>query len=127
MNYAEAKQYLLSKPAAIEDYPFGHDVLVPKVKSKMFATLSSHEGIGQMNLKCDPQQAIELRDLFPSVVPGYHMNKKHWNTIILDGSVPDNEIQRMIDHSYTLVVKGLKKSVREALELSFSPDKLYLA
>lgn len=125
LNYEGARAYLLARPAATEDYPFGPDVLVPKVKGKMFATLSLNDGIAHMNLKCDPNQAFELRDLFPSVLPGYHMNKKHWNTIILDQSIPDSEIERMIDHSYGLVVKKLKKSEREALELSYGKELLY--
>jgi len=114
----------------MEDYPFGVDVLVPKIKGKMFATLaygkmSAKDDIAQMNLKCDPNQAFELRDLFKAVIPGYHMNKKHWNTVILDGSIPQGEIERMIDHSYTLVVKKLKKIEREALELSYGKEVLY--
>ena len=125
MNYEDAKAYLLSKPEAVEDYPFGADVLVPKVKGKMFATLSFDKGTPYMNLKRDPNQAYELRDLFDAVKPGYHMNKRHWNTVILDGSIPDGEIMRMIDHSYTLVVKKLKKVEREALELSYGKSALY--
>ena len=126
MDYVEAQQYLLNKPDAREDYPFGPEVLVLKIKGKMFATLGIENGIGNMNLKCDPAHAQELRDLFDSVKPGYHMNKLHWNTIILDGSIPESEIERMIDHSYTLVVKKLKKSEREALELKHGKQNLYL-
>ena len=125
MDYESAKAYLLSKPAAVEDYPFGPDVLVPKVKGKMFATLSFNKDIAHMNLKCDPNHAFELRDLFDAVIPGYHMNKKHWNTVILDGSIPVGEIERMIDHSYGLVVKKLKKVERETLELSYGKEVLY--
>ena len=125
MNYDQAKDYLLNKPAVREDYPFGPDVMVPKIKGKMFATLGVEKGIGNMNLKCDPAQAQGLRDLFEAVKPGYHMNKLHWNTIILDGSIPQGEIERMIDHSYTLVVKKLKKVEREALELSYGKEALY--
>ncbi|NRB38866.1 MAG: MmcQ/YjbR family DNA-binding protein [Pseudomonadales bacterium] len=125
MNYASCKSYLLSKPEAREDYPFGADILVPKIKSKMFATLSVKDGVAQMNLKCDPQQALFLRDMFDAVIPGYHMNKKHWNTIILDGTVPIGEIERMIDHSYTLVVKSLKAAERKLLELQYGTQLLY--
>ncbi|KZY43878.1 MULTISPECIES: MmcQ/YjbR family DNA-binding protein [unclassified Oleiphilus] len=125
MNYETAKQYLLSKPEAREDYPFGPDVMVPKIKAKMFATLGVNDNIAQMNLKCDPNQANELRDLFEAVKPGYHMNKLHWNTIILDGSIPVGEIERMIDHSYKLVVKKLRKAERQALELSYGKEALY--
>lgn len=125
MDYQSAKNYLLAKPGAREDFPFGTDVLVSKVKGKMFATLSFNKNIANMNLKCDPNHAFELRDLFDSVIPGYHMNKKHWNTVILDDSIPDGEIERMIDHSYALVVKNLKKSERVALEQSFGKEALY--
>ena len=126
MNLNDAKQYLLAKPDAREDYPFGNDVLVPKIKGKMFATLGLRNGIAEMNLKCDPQQAHELRDIFEAVKPGYHMNKKHWNTVVLDGSIPQGEIERMIDHSYNLVVSKLKKTERLALELRYGKDKIYL-
>lgn len=125
MDIQQAKRYLLNKPDTREDYPFGPEVLVPKVKSKMFATLSAENGIGHMNLKCEPSQAQALRDLFSAVKPGYHMNKLHWNTIILDGSIPTGEIERMIDHSYALVVKKLKKAERLALELKYGEALLY--
>ena len=78
-----------------------------------------------MNLKCDPEQALALRDIFTAVVPGYHMNKAHWNTVILDGSIPRGEIERMIDHSYGLVVKGLPKAQRTALEIRHGSDAIY--
>ena len=125
MNYQQAKTYLLSKPAAKEDYPFGPDVLVPKVKGKMFATLGERNGSAAINLKCDPDQAFALRDIFDAVIPGYHMNKKHWNTVILNGTIPRGEIERMIDHSYGLVVKSLKKLERQALEALYGKEKLY--
>ena len=125
MDYDATKIYLLSKPDAREDYPFGAGIVVLKIKGKMFATLSYEQGIGHMNLKCEPGQAQELRDIFASVTEGYHMNKKHWNTIILDGSIPKGEIERMIDHSYTLVVQNLKKVERIALELSYGKEALY--
>ncbi|TNC81095.1 MAG: hypothetical protein C9356_10890 [Oleiphilus sp.] len=125
MDYNEAKAYLLSKPEAQEDYPFGADVMVPKVKGKMFATLAYNGDTANMNLKCEPHQAQELRDLFEAVQPGYHMNKRHWNTIVLDSSIPRGEIERMIDHSYGLVVKGLKRAERQALELSYGKAQLY--
>ncbi len=125
MDYDIAKNYLLGKPEVMEDYPFGKDILVPKIKSKMFATLAMNGELANMNLKCEPQQALFLRDMFDAVIPGYHMNKKHWNTIILDGSIPIGEIERMIDHSYTLVVKSLKASERKPLELRHGSEKLY--
>jgi len=119
------QNYLLKKPETELTYPFGADVEVYKVKGKMFATLAIGKmGKGDeqgnlhwwMNLKCDPDEALMLRDIFPSVIPGYHMNKKHWNTVSLNGSIPSDEIAEMIDMSYDLVVKGLKKADREKLE-----------
>ncbi|OZG73293.1 hypothetical protein BTA51_12520 [Hahella sp. CCB-MM4] len=125
MDFNSARQYLLNKPSAIEDFPFGPDVLVFKVEDKMFATLSQSGETAQMNLKCHPEQALALRDIFPAVIPGYHMNKKHWNTIILDGTIPIGEIERMIDHSYSLVVRSLTKAKRNALELRYGATVLY--
>jgi predicted DNA-binding protein (MmcQ/YjbR family) len=125
MDFEAAKAYLLDKPEVRPDYPFGPAVLVPKIKGSMFATLSMSEGVAHMNLKCDPVHAEELRDIFPSILPGHHMNKTHWNTLILDGSIPDGEVIRLIDHSYALVVKKLKKSERTALELIHSQEELY--
>ena len=116
MGYEHARSYFLSKPATLVDTPFGPDVLVFKVKGKMFATLAVQDGLARINLKCDPDEALALRDIFPSVSPGYHMNKKHWNTVLLDTSIPKGEIQRMIDNSFKLVVKGLRKLERIGLE-----------
>jgi len=138
MNYKKAEKYLLSKPESSLDYPFGMDVKVFKVKGKMFATLAlgkmgkgAGKGTNQseksqdwwMNLKCDPDEASALRDIFAAVIPGYHMNKRLWNTVILDGSIPSGEIERMIDNSFSLVVKGMKKSDREYLQLRVGVDK----
>ena len=125
MNYQQARDYLLSKPEAWEDYPFGPDVAVMKVKGKMFATLAEEDGSPRSNLKCDPLEAEMLRDIFQCVLPGYHMNKRHWNTVILDGDVPRGEIERMMDRSYGLVVKGLKKQEREALVLAYGQDAVF--
>ena len=124
MDYNKAEQYLLSKPETILDYPFGLEVKVFKVKGKMFATLAlgkMGKGDGQgnfdwwMNLKCDPDEASALRDIFAAVIPGYHMNKRLWNTIILDGSIPQGEIERMIDNSFMLVVDKLSKKVQQSI------------
>jgi predicted DNA-binding protein (MmcQ/YjbR family) len=95
--------HFLSKPGAEESMPFGPDVLVYKVAGKMFALAIPDDFPARINLKCDPERAIELRDRFPSILPGYHMNKKHWNTVLLDGGVPPALIREMIDHSYSLV------------------------
>jgi len=110
-------KYLRAKPEAVEDYPFGPDAQVFKILGKMFALVFHRAGKTCINLKCDPHQAIELRDVFSAVTPGYHMNKTHWNTVLLDGSIPDGEIERMIDHSYSLVVNTLKRAERAGLEL----------
>jgi predicted DNA-binding protein (MmcQ/YjbR family) len=125
MDYETVKAYLLNKPEAIEDYPFGPNILIAKIKGKMFASLTTNQGTTMMNLKCDPAHAQELRDVFDAVKPGYHMNKKHWNTLVLDGSLPDSELERLIDHSYTLVFKKLKKSERQAMEVNYGAALLY--
>ena len=115
MNLVNLKLYFKNKPGNTEDYPFGPDTLVYKVMGKMFALVGIDESPLRINLKCDPNEAIILRDMYESVIPGYHMNKEHWNTVILDGSIPEEEIHKMIDESYRLVVKFLKKSDREKL------------
>lgn len=125
MDYQAARDYLLSRPEAVEDFPFGPGVAVFKVKGRMFATLGVENTVARTNLKCDPDEAQALRDIFSGVLPGYHMNKKHWNTVLLDGSVPDGEIERMMDRSYGLVVKGLRKVEREALELAYGSGAIY--
>ena len=103
------RHYCLSKTAATESTPFGDDVLVFKVSGKMFAVAALDELPATANLKCDPDLALELRDRFEQVRPGYHMNKKHWNTVEIDSGIPDAELRRMVDHSYDLVVRGLPK------------------
>lgn len=125
MDKQELLTYLGDKPEAIDSFPFGPDVHVFKVKDKMFALLSEYQGRLSINLKSDPQDAIELRDLFDDVIPGYHMNKRHWNTVFVDGGVPTGEIQRQIDCSYALVVKGLVKIKREALVLAYGESVVY--
>lgn len=125
MNREAVRNYLLEKPEAWEDFPFYPDVAVMKIGRKMFATLSEQDGVARMNLKCDPNEAVILRDIFSAVVPGYHMNKRHWNTVILDGSIPRGEIERMIDNSYSLVVRGLPARERQALEIRHGRSKLY--
>ena len=126
MGEIEAEKYLLTKPEAWLDYPFGPDVKIFKVKKKMFATLafgtgkekgtgSKMEGYYCMNLKCDPEEAVMLRDIFSSIIPGYHMNRAQWNTIILDGSIPQGEIERMIDNSFRLVVSKMTKKDQQSI------------
>jgi predicted DNA-binding protein (MmcQ/YjbR family) len=125
MNFDDARVYLLQHPEAIEDFPFGPDVYVYKIGNKMFATLGSDDGVARMNLKCDPEEAMILRDVFDAVLPGYHMNKAHWNTVLLNGSIPRGEIERMIDRSYGLVVKSLKRAERVALEVRYGRSAIY--
>ena len=111
MNAENFRAYCLGKKAATEGSPFGPDNIVFKVKAKMFALLALDEVPPRVNLKCDPDLALELRDRYEQVEPGYHMNKKHWNTVVLDGVIPDAEIRKMIDHSYELVAKSLPKKL----------------
>ena len=125
MTYTQAQEYLLSLPDAVLDYPFGPEVAVFKIRNKMFATLVETDGEAYSNLKCDPQEALMLRDLFPEVAPGYHMNKKHWNTVHLRGELPQGEIERMMDNSYTLVVKRLPKKTRQSLEIHYGAQAIY--
>jgi len=103
MDIVILREYCLSKKNVTEGLPFGEDTLVFKVKGKIFA-LANLDGDLSVKLKCDPSYALELREKYRSVIPGYHMNKKHWNTILLDGSVPDKEVFSWIDHSYDLVI-----------------------
>ncbi len=129
MNLDEAEKYLTKKPESILSYPFDPDVSVFKVMNKMFGLISPNgRKISEyplLNLKCDPDQAQELRDVFEAVIPAYHMNKRHWNSVILDGSIPASEIERMIDHSYTLVVKGLRKAELKQLLQHYPENELF--
>jgi predicted DNA-binding protein (MmcQ/YjbR family) len=110
MDLASFREYCLSKGGANESTPFGDDVLVFKVAGKIFALAPLDEVPATANLKCDPDLALELRDRYEQVRPGYHMNKKHWNTVELDSGIPDTDLRKIIDHSYDLVVKSLPKS-----------------
>jgi|TARA_X000000368_G_C23044246_1_gene718402 predicted DNA-binding protein (MmcQ/YjbR family) len=121
----KVRNYFLSCPESYEDFPFGEEITIFKVKNKWFGLLVEREGNLQINLKCDPDEALILRDLFKSVLPGYHMNKKHWNTVILDGSIPEKEIEAMIYSSYVLIVEKLKKKDRLSLEAKYGKQILY--
>src|SRR6266481_2668110 len=112
MNLEDFREYCLSLPAVTESTPFGEDVLVFKVAGKIFALAGLDEVPPAANLKCDPDLALELRDRYEQVRPGYHMNKKHWNTVELEGGIPDAELRKMIDHSYDLVVQSLPRASR---------------
>jgi predicted DNA-binding protein (MmcQ/YjbR family) len=104
-----------AKPGTVEDYPFGDEVAVFKVADRMFALVPLGEAPGSVSLKCDPDLAVGLRGRYAGVTPGYHLNKRHWNTVTLDGSVPDEEVLELIDHSYDLVVARLSKAQRDGL------------
>ncbi|MQA86376.1 MAG: MmcQ/YjbR family DNA-binding protein [Streptosporangiales bacterium] len=113
----ELRQVLLRLPEAVEEEPFGPRVLVFKVAGKMFAIAPEdpEDGHLRVTLKCDPALALHLRAQYQAVQPGYHTNKRHWNTVVLDGSVPDEEVVEMIDHSYECVLEGLRRRDRERL------------
>ena len=108
MNIEEIRVYCLSRKQVTEDFPFGDDTLVFKVKGKMFVLINL-EGELRMNLKCDPEEAIHLREKYDAVIPGYHMNKKLWNTVIVDSNITDQLLKKWIDESYKLVVAKLPK------------------
>jgi len=110
VDLPDAISHFLSKPGSEETTPFGPDVLVYKVGGKMFALAVPDDFPSRVNLKCDPERAVELREEYDAVKPGYHMNKKHWNTLVLDGSVPTKLVRELIDHSYDLVAASLPKS-----------------
>ena len=114
MNIEEYRNYCLSKPGVTEDFPFDEETLVFKVVNKLFA-LTDVDDFLSINLKCDPQRALELREQYSGIVPGYHMNKQHWNTVLTDGSVEDTLLYELIDHSYELVVANLPKKDRDYL------------
>ena len=116
MHIEELRDYCLSKKGVEEGFPFGEDTLVLKVMGKMFLLTSIESHPIQFNVKCNPEKAIELRESFPCVLPGYHMNKQHWNTIICDGSVNRKQIQEWIDDSYNLVVTSLTKKLKIELD-----------
>lgn len=116
MDFNTLKKYLLQKKFAKEGFPFGPDALVFKVLGKMFALVAWEEDPLRITLKCEPEHAQALRAIYESVKPGYYMNKEHWNTVTLDGSINDDVIFEMIDDSYDLVVKGLRKADRQKLK-----------
>lgn len=116
MNIESIREYCFRKKGLSEDFPFDEETLVFRVMNKIFLLASLEKIPLQINLKCDPELAVELREKYDSVIPGYHMNKQHWNTVVIDGSVSTKELKKMIDHSYDLIAGGLKKSEREALE-----------
>jgi predicted DNA-binding protein (MmcQ/YjbR family) len=115
MNIEQIREYCLSIPGVTEDMPFGDDTLVFRVADKIFA-LVNLDGETRINLKCDPARAIELREEHPAIIPGYHMNKQHWNTVIMDESLNRELVTSLIDHSCELIISGLPKAKKEELK-----------
>jgi predicted DNA-binding protein (MmcQ/YjbR family) len=115
LNIEQIRTYCLKKKSVTEEFPFNEETLVFKVAGKIFLLASLETIPLQINLKCDPGKAIELREEYDAVLPGYHMNKKHWNTIIIEGTVPSQKLFEWIDDSYNLIVAGLNKSDKEAI------------
>ena len=118
MNIEQIRDYCLAKPAVTEGFPFNDTALVFKVAGKMFALLDLSEEQRGISLKCNPELAIELREQHPKVTPAYHFNKKHWNSVKMDQTIPDRLICEWIDHSYDLVFSGLPVKIREKLNKS---------
>jgi len=116
MHVEQLREYCLTQPATTESFPFGPDMLVFKVKGKMFLLARLDRQPCSFNVKCDPEYAIELRERYPGTISSaYHMNKKHWNTVVCDGRLTDEALLRLVDHSYELVVAGLPKKDRDGL------------
>lgn len=116
MNVESFREYCLAKPGVTESFPFDEQTLVFKVMNKMFALTGLERTPFAINLKCDPERAIELRGEYDDIQPGYHMSKKHWNTIDCEGDLPWSFIKDLVDHSYDLVVASLPKKVRTQLD-----------
>ncbi|HRH59800.1 MAG TPA: MmcQ/YjbR family DNA-binding protein [Chitinophagaceae bacterium] len=115
MNIETLRNYCLAKKSVTEDFPFGDDVMVFRVAGKIFLLVPLTTSPLQFNAKADPDKAIELREQYDAVQPGYHMNKKHWNTVMVDGSISQKLIKEMIDDSYNLIVQSLPKKIRDEL------------
>ena len=116
MTLAAIRTYCLSLPGTDEDMPFGPDALVLRVVGKAFCLMGTSPTENSMNLKCDPERALELRAAHPEITPGYHMNKKHWNTVRIDGALSDPMLQELIRHSYDCVVAKLTRQERQTLQ-----------
>jgi predicted DNA-binding protein (MmcQ/YjbR family) len=114
MNLERYRSFCLAKKGVTEEFPFGSETMVFKVMGKMFA-LTNVESFASVNLKADPETGVELREKYPSVQPGYHMNKKHWITVLMDGSIPDKILCQWTDNSYQLVMASLPKKQQELL------------
>jgi predicted DNA-binding protein (MmcQ/YjbR family) len=117
MNIEEFREYCLAKKASSEDFPFGPETLVLRVGGKIFAITGLDSEEFTVNLKCAPDRAVELREQYAEVQPGFHMNKTHWNTVHFEGGLDNRLLRELIDHSYDLVAASLKKADKEALGL----------
>ncbi len=115
MNIEFLQVYCLSKPGVTEEFPFGEQTMVYKVMGKIFALTSLDSTPLTINLKCDPEKAVQLREEYECVLPGFHMNKKHWNTVVADGTVKDAILKEWVDHSYDLVVQSLPRKLKEQM------------
>src|ERR687895_1028704 len=121
MDATELRSWCVGQAGAIEDFPFGPETSVFKVAGKMFALSRLDRAPLEVSVKCEPDLAVALRDSYPAIRPGYHLNKRHWNTITLDGSIPDQHVRDLIEDSYDLVVSALPKRVRE--QLGWTPGR----
>jgi predicted DNA-binding protein (MmcQ/YjbR family) len=115
MKLEQIRKYLLSKKGTTEELPFGPDALVFKVYGKMYALIAWEDNPIYISMKCDPDRAVALRETYPAIKPAYHFNKTHWNMVYIDGTLTNDQITELIDHSYDLVVNKLKKADREGI------------
>jgi predicted DNA-binding protein (MmcQ/YjbR family) len=123
MDAVDLRAWCLQQPGAIEDFPFGPEHSVFKVAGKMFALSALERTPLEVSVKCEPELAVGLRDSHPAIRPGYHLNKRHWNTLTLDGSLPDRFVRELIEDSYALVVSALPKRTREQLGWVDQPSR----
>lgn len=121
MNLEDWRGFFLSMPAAVEEMPFGPDVLVYKVANKMFGLLAWQSEPLSMNLKCEPNHALSLRAQYSAVTAGYHMNKNHWNTVVMDGSIDDEQVKTWVRDSYNLIFNALPKRIQTQMKASLQP------
>lgn len=117
IDLSDFKSYLLAKPYTDLSFPFGDDVEVYKVKGKMFALIGVHNDLDMINLKCDPDESLALQDIFSAIKPAYHMNKKHWVSVYIDGTVAQSEVERLMDNSFKLVISKMTKKDQISINL----------
>jgi len=118
MTLAQFKSYCLGKPGVTEEFPFDFTTMVFKVGGKIFALTDINDDPLRLSFKCEPMFAVSLRQDYPAIIPGYHLNKQHWNTLVLDGSLSDKLLKDLIDHSYSLVFKSLTKTIQAQISSS---------